>query len=74
MGSRGDCYDRYLIRIEEMRQSLQIIQQCLNKMPQGLVRCMDRKSSTPQRIVLKHSMEALIHHGQHATIEHKYLF
>ena len=67
VGSRGDCYDRYLIRIEEMRQSLKIIQQCLNKMPQGLVKSMDRKISTPQRKVMKHSMEALIHHATRAN-------
>nr|YP_009504793.1 NADH dehydrogenase subunit 7 [Caulerpa lentillifera]AST24268.1 NADH dehydrogenase subunit 7 [Caulerpa lentillifera]QKS32217.1 NADH dehydrogenase subunit 7 [Caulerpa lentillifera] len=67
VGSRGDCYDRYCIRIEEMRQSLKIIQQCLNQMPSGPVRSMDRKLSTPMRKVMKHSMEALIHHFKLST-------
>lgn len=62
VGTNGDCYDRYLIRIEEMRQSLNIIQQCLNKMPSGFIKIDDFKISPPSRALMKHSMEALIHH------------
>lgn len=62
VGSRGDCYDRYLIRIEEMRQSLRLITECLNKMPEGIIKADDRKISPPSRTHLKESMESLIHH------------
>jgi len=62
IGTKGDCYDRYLIRIEEMRQSLRIIDQCLNQMPEGAVKTDDAKISTPSRAEMKTSMEALIHH------------
>ncbi|KAL9965507.1 hypothetical protein ACROYT_G029313 [Oculina patagonica] len=62
IGKNGDCYDRYLIRVEEMRQSLRIIEQCLNKMPAGEVRVDDAKISPPKRSEMKESMEALIHH------------
>lgn len=62
VGSRGDCYDRYLIRLEEMRQSVRIIMQCLNEMPRGMVRSNDRKLNPPARSQMKQSMESLIHH------------
>lgn len=62
VGTRGDCYDRYLIRVEEMRQSLRIIIQCLNQMPEGLVKVDDKKITPPSRLHMKESMEALIHH------------
>ncbi|XP_064650520.1 NADH-ubiquinone oxidoreductase 49 kDa subunit-like [Lineus longissimus] len=62
IGRKGDCYDRYLCRMEEMRQSLHIIHQCLNKMPQGEVRIDDNKVSPPRRAEMKDSMESLIHH------------
>jgi NADH dehydrogenase (ubiquinone) Fe-S protein 2 len=62
IGTRGDCYDRYLIRIEEMRQSLRIMMQTINEMPQGLVRTDDRKVTPPSRSHMKQSMESLIHH------------
>jgi len=62
VGTRGDCYDRYLIRVEEMRQSLRIIMQALNKMPQGMIKSDDRKITPPSRIQMKQSMESLIHH------------
>lgn len=62
VGYNGDCYDRYLIRIEEMRQSLSIIMQCLNQIPTGFVKVDDRKISPPSRAMMKHSMESLIHH------------
>jgi NADH-quinone oxidoreductase subunit D len=58
----GDCYDRYLIRIAEMRQSVKIIKQCLAKMPPGPVKVQDHKFSPPSRTEMKRSMEALIHH------------
>ena len=62
VGSKGDCYDRYLIRIEEMRQSLRIIMQCLQDMPQGVIKVDDRKITPPSRSQMKQSMESLIHH------------
>lgn len=67
VGTRGDCYDRYLIRIEEMRQSLRIMMQCVNQMPQGLVKVDDRKITPPSRSQMKQSMESLIHHFKHYT-------
>lgn len=62
VGTKGDCYDRYLIRMEEMRQSLRIIEQCLNKMPPGEIKTDDAKVTPPSREEMKTSMEALIHH------------
>lgn len=62
VGTRGDCYDRYLIRVEEMRQSLRIIMQCLNELPQGIVKIDDKKITPPSRSQMKQSMESLIHH------------
>jgi NADH-quinone oxidoreductase subunit D len=62
IGKNGDCYDRYLVRIEEMRQSLRIIRQALAQMPQGPVKVDDQKVAPPPRAVMKQSMEALIHH------------
>ncbi|XP_065056333.1 NADH dehydrogenase [ubiquinone] iron-sulfur protein 2, mitochondrial-like [Rhopilema esculentum] len=62
VGKHGDCYDRYLCRVEEMRQSMNIIHQCLNKMPEGPIKVDDAKVSPPKRSEMKDSMEALIHH------------
>ena len=62
IGKNGDCYDRYLVRMEEMRQSVKIIRQCLEKLPEGPVKTADRKISPPPRKEMKRSMEALIHH------------
>ncbi|CAF0792951.1 unnamed protein product [Didymodactylos carnosus] len=62
IGVNGDCYDRYLCRMEEMRQSLRIMEQCLNKMPSGEFRVDDHKIVPPKRAEMKESMEALIHH------------
>jgi NADH-quinone oxidoreductase subunit D len=62
IGKNGDCYDRYVMRYEEMRQSLRIIRQCLNELPTGPVSSMDRKVVPPKRGEMKRSMEALIHH------------
>ncbi len=62
VGKNGDCYDRYLCRIEEMRESVKIILQCINQMPKGPIKSIDGKISPPKRDELKQSMEALIHH------------
>nr|YP_005090292.1 NADH dehydrogenase subunit 7 [Heterosigma akashiwo]ACS27111.1 NADH dehydrogenase subunit 7 [Heterosigma akashiwo]ACS27150.1 NADH dehydrogenase subunit 7 [Heterosigma akashiwo]AOT84777.1 NADH dehydrogenase subunit 7 [Heterosigma akashiwo]AOT84819.1 NADH dehydrogenase subunit 7 [Heterosigma akashiwo]AOT84861.1 NADH dehydrogenase subunit 7 [Heterosigma akashiwo] len=62
VGKNGDCYDRYLIRMQEMRESLKIIQQCLNNMPLGPVKLDDHKITSPSRSDMKQSMESLIHH------------
>lgn len=62
VGTNGDCYDRYLIRIEEMRQSIRIILQILNTIPKGPIKLDDKKITNPTRIQIKNSMEALIHH------------
>ncbi|HRK94994.1 MAG TPA: NADH-quinone oxidoreductase subunit D [Rhodospirillales bacterium] len=62
VGKHGDCYDRYLVRMYELRESLKIIRQCLEKMPAGPVKVDDRKVAPPPRSEMKHSMEALIHH------------
>ena len=62
VGKNGDCYDRYLVRIAEMRQSLRIMRQCLTEMPRGPVKTIDGKISPPPRSEMKRSMEALIHH------------
>jgi NADH-quinone oxidoreductase subunit D len=61
-GKTGDCYARYLVRMAEMRQSVKIIRQCLEKMPEGPVRVGDHKVTPPKRGEVKRSMEALIHH------------
>ena len=62
IGKTGDCYARYLVRVEELRQSLRIIDQCIEKMPGGPVKSTDRKVTAPRRGEMKRSMEALIHH------------
>lgn len=64
VGTNGDCYDRYLVRIEEMRQSNRIIRQCVEWLRQnpGPVIAADRKVAPPPREEMKHDMEAMIHH------------
>jgi NADH-quinone oxidoreductase subunit D len=62
LGSHGDVYDRYVIRMEEMRQSLRIVEQALGRLPKGPVRSDNRKFVPPPRSELANSMEALIHH------------
>ncbi len=62
VGKNGDCFDRYLVRVEEMRQSLRIMRQCCEQMPEGPVRTQDHKVTPPRRAEMKSSMEALIHH------------
>jgi NADH dehydrogenase (ubiquinone) Fe-S protein 2 len=66
-GTKGDCFDRYLIRIAEMRESLNIIKQCLNNMPEGPIKLDDSKITNPLRSNIKNSMEALIHHFKFFT-------
>ncbi len=58
----GDCYDRYLIRMLEMRESVKIIKQCLTDMPGGPVMIQDAKVTPPSRADMKEGMEAMIHH------------
>ncbi len=62
VGTTGDCFERYMCRIEEMRQSLRIIRQCLADMPTGPVGSTSPKIAPPPRADMKRSMEALIHH------------
>ena len=62
VGKNGDCYDRYLCRMEEMRESVKIIKQCIASLPKGPIKSVDGKLSPPNREDLKESMEALIHH------------
>ena len=62
VGTRGDCYDRFMVRVEEVRQSARIMKQCLAEMPEGPVASDDRKVVPPKRAEMKSSMDALIHH------------
>jgi NADH-quinone oxidoreductase subunit D len=62
VGTQGDCYDRYLVRMLEMHESLKIIRQCLAQMKPGPVKVLDNKIVPPKRAEMKRSMEALIHH------------
>lgn len=62
VGKNGDCYDRYLIRMLEMRESIKIIRQVIENMPMGPAKSIDHKVTPPSRSDMKHSMEALIHH------------
>lgn len=62
VGTSGDCYDRYLMRIEEIRQSLLIIEKAIQDIPEGAIKLENYKVSPPSRNVMKNSMEGLIHH------------
>ena len=62
VGKNGDCYDRYLCRIEEMRESINIMKQCLKDIPTGPIKAIDGKVSPPPKSEIKKSMEASIHH------------
>jgi len=62
IGKHGDCYDRYVVRIEEMKQSLRIMRQCIEMLEPGPVMTTDGKVGPPKRAEMKESMEALIHH------------
>jgi len=67
VGSGGDCYDRYLVRVEEMRQSLRIIQQVIAIIPEGPIKTSNYKLNPPSRTEMKTSMEAMIHHFKFYT-------
>ncbi|WP_260927916.1 NADH-quinone oxidoreductase subunit D [Novosphingobium sp. 9] len=62
VGSHSDCYDRIMVRVEEVRQSARIVRQCLNELPEGPTMTTDRKVGPPKRGEMKSSMESLIHH------------
>ena len=62
VGTKGDCYDRFMVRVEEVRQSARIMKQCLAEMPEGPIMTADRKVGPPKRAEMKTSMESLIHH------------
>jgi NADH-quinone oxidoreductase subunit D len=62
IGKNGDCYDRYVMRVAEMRQSAKLMKQCIEKLPDGPVMTDDHKIAPPTRAEMKQSMEALIHH------------
>lgn len=78
IGKNGDCWDRYLVRMEEMRQSLRLIKQCIERLPKGPVTTQDPKIAPPKRTLMKQSMEALIHHfklyteGYHVPVGETY--
>lgn len=67
VGKNGDSYDRYLVRMEEMRQSIRLVEQCIEKMPEGPIKVENYKVSPPKRDEMKSSMEALIHHFKYFT-------
>jgi len=67
LGTTGDVYDRYLVRVEEMRQSARILRQAVKNLPDGPIKCLDRKISLPPREELATSMEAVIHHFKLVT-------
>ena len=62
VGVNGDCYDRYFVRVEEMKESLKIIHQCIDTIPKGIVMIKNNKITPPKRKLMKTSMESLIHH------------
>lgn len=78
LGVNGDCYDRYLVRIYEMRESIKIINHCINNIPYGIIKSDDNKICPPSRKKMKQSMESLIHHfklyseGFHLKKGHSY--
>ncbi len=62
VGNAGDCYDRFMMRLAEIRESIKIIRQCIEQMPEGPVMSLDNKIAPPRRADMKTSMESLIHH------------
>jgi len=62
IGKNGDCYDRYFVRVEEMKESLKIIHQCIDSIPKGPTMIKNNKITPPKRKLMKTSMESLIHH------------
>ena len=67
IGKNGDCYDRYLCQMDELRESVKIMTQCINNMPSGEVINRDTKIAPPKRAEMKESMEAIIHHFKFFT-------
>jgi len=67
VGTNGDCFDRYIIRIEEMRASLNLITQCISQIPTGIIKSENTKISPPLRHDMKESMESVIHHFKFYT-------
>ncbi|TAK31301.1 MAG: NADH dehydrogenase (quinone) subunit D [Chloroflexota bacterium] len=67
LGTNGDVYDRYMVRMEEIRQSLRIVDQALQRIPEGSYMCAERKMVLPPRAELATSMEAVIHHFKLVT-------
>ena len=67
VGTSGDCYDRYLVRVQEMRESAAIVNFCLDNLPEGSVQTTNKKLTTSQKKTIKKSMEALIHHFKYFT-------
>jgi NADH dehydrogenase (ubiquinone) Fe-S protein 2 len=67
LGTSGDCYDRYLVRVQEMREAAKIIDFCLNNIPEGTIQTTNKKLVAPTKNVIKKSMEALIHHFKYFT-------
>ena len=66
-GLHGDCYDRYLVRVLEMKESLNIIEQCINNIQPGSIKSANKKITAPLRVDMKQSMESLIHHFKLST-------
>jgi len=62
VGYNGDCYDRFLIRMEEMQQSLSILRQCVNNLPTGPIKINNWKIVPPRRSIMQYTMEGMIHH------------
>lgn len=62
VGTNSDCYDRFMVRVEEVRQSMRVMKQCLEQMPEGPIMTTDRKVGPPKRGEMKSSMESLIRH------------
>ena len=62
IGEHGDCYDRYLVRMEEMRQSIRIIKQALDRLPGGPINVEDARVSLPSKTDCMNDMESMIHH------------
>lgn len=67
VGKNGDCYDRYLMRVAEMRESLNIMEQAILQIPNGLVRVANKKVVAPSRAQMKYQMESLVHHFKYFT-------
>jgi len=67
VGTTGDCYDRYLLRVQEMRESAKIVNYCLDNIPTGAIQTTNKKLATPTKRTIKKSMEALIHHFKYFT-------